>query len=514
MKELDRSGEIARSLLKSFRSRIYSKFTKAIAEYKLISENDHIAVCISGGKDSMILAKCMQILQKYGEVPFKCTYMVMNPGYNEKNTQKIIENAKILDIPIIMYNTDIFDVVDAQTSGSPCYLCARMRRGALYRKAEELGCNKIALGHHFDDVIETTLMSMLYGGKIQSMMPKLHSDNYKGLELIRPFYYVREKDIIAFCKKHDLEFIRCACHFTEKVAEGEIESKRKEMKSLLNHLREIDKNIDMNIFRSMYNVNIDTAIAYQKDTVTYHFLDTYDNKADFHNKEQFSRTKMLFKDEGMDKIYKTSVAVFGIGGVGGAVCEGLARSGVQTFYLFDPDVVSITNLNRQIIATFKTLNKDKVKAMEERILSINPEANVHTYKMFVDKDTINDIDFTKFDYCIDALDTISTKILLIVKAKENNVPLISAMGAGNHYDPSLFKVMDLSKTSYDPIAKVLRRELKKYNIIHQKVVCSTEMPSDEVISSNGRHAPASNAFSPTGCGNLIASEVIKDILNK
>ena len=185
------------------------------------------------------------------------------------------------------------------------------------------------------------------------------------------------------------------------------------MKDLLSHLREIDKNIDMNIFRSMYNVNIDTAIAYQKDTVTYHFLDTYDNKADFHNKEQFSRTKMLFKDEGMDKIYKTSVAVFGIGGVGGAVCEALARSGIQTFYLYDPDVVSITNLNRQIIATFKTLNKDKVKAMEERILSINPEANVHTYKMFVDKNTINDIDFTKFDYCIDALDTISTKILLI-----------------------------------------------------------------------------------------------------
>ena len=511
---LDRTAEINRSIMKGFRSRIWSKFTKAIAEYHLIEENDHIAVCISGGKDSMILALCMQQLEKYGDVPFKCTYMVMNPGYNEANKQKIIENAKIMGLPIIMYDTDIFDVVSAQTGGSPCYLCARMRRGALYKKAQELGCNKIALGHHFDDVIETTLLSMLYGAKIQSMMPKLHSDNFEGLELIRPFFYVREKDIVAWCKKNELEFIRCACHFTEGVASGEIESKRKEVKELLEHLRTIDKNIDMNIFRSMYNVNTDTAIAYQKDTVTYHFLDEYKTKVKFHKKEQFERTKMMFKQEGMDKIYSKSVAIFGVGGVGGYVAEMLARSGISTFYLFDPDTVSVSNINRQIMASFKTLNKDKVEAMKERILSINPDADVHTYKLFIDANNIKDVHFEKYDYCVDALDTISTKILLIVKAKENNTPLISAMGAGNHYDPSSFKVMDLAKTSYDPIAKVLRRELKKYNITHQKVVCSTEIADNVVLDENGRHVPASNAFAPSACGIVIASEVIKDILNE
>lgn len=512
MRELSRAQEISRSIMKGFRSRIWSKFTKAISEYQLIEENDHIAVCISGGKDSMVLAMCMQLLEKYGDVPFKCTYMVMNPGYNEKNKQKIIDNAKEMGLPIIMYDTDIFDVVAAQTGGSPCYLCARMRRGALYKKAQELGCNKIALGHHFDDVIETILLSMIYGGKVQSMMPKLHSDNFEGLELIRPFYYVREKDIIAWCKKNELEFIRCACHFTEGVASGEIESKRKEIKELLEQLREIDKNIDMNIFKSMYNVNTDTAIAYQKDTVTYHFLEDYNKKVKFHKKEQFERTKMMFKDEGMEKIYNSKVAIFGVGGVGGYVAEMLARSGVSTFYLFDPDVVSVSNINRQIMASFKTLGKDKVEAMKERILSINPDADVHTYKMFIDKNTIKDVHFERFTYCVDALDTISTKILLIVNAKQYNVPLISSMGAGNHFDPSSFKVMDLAKTSYDPIARVLRRELKKYDITHQKVVCSLEQPLNEVLDDNGRHAPASNAFTPSSCGIVIASEVIKDIL--
>lgn len=514
MRELSRAQEISRSIMKGFRSRIWSKFTKAISEYQLIEENDHIAVCISGGKDSMVLAMCMQLLEKYGDVPFKCTYMVMNPGYNEKNKQKIIDNAKEMGLPIIMYDTDIFDVVAAQTGGSPCYLCARMRRGALYKKAQELGCNKIALGHHFDDVIETILLSMIYGGKVQSMMPKLHSDNFEGLELIRPFYYVREKDIIAWCKKNELEFIRCACHFTEGVASGEIESKRKEIKELLEQLREIDKNIDMNIFKSMYNVNTDTAIAYQKDTVTYHFLEDYNKKVKFHKKEQFERTKMMFKDEGMEKIYNSKVAIFGVGGVGGYVAEMLARSGVSTFYLFDPDVVSVSNINRQIMASFKTLGKDKVEAMKERILSINPDADVHTYKMFIDKNTIKDVHFERFTYCVDALDTISTKILLIVNAKQYNVPLISSMGAGNHFDPSSFKVMDLAKTSYDPIARVLRRELKKYDITHQKVVCSLEQPLNEVLDDNGRHAPASNAFTPSSCGIVIASEVIKDILNQ
>lgn len=509
---LSRYQEIERSIMTSFRSRIWSNFTKAVKEYQLIKENDHIAVCISGGKDSMILAKCMQLLEKYGDIPFKCTYMVMNPGYNEVNKQKIIDNAKTLNIPIIMYETDIFDVVSSQTGGSPCYLCARMRRGALYKKAQELGCNKIALGHHFDDVIETTLLSMLYGGKIQSMMPKLHSDNFEGLELIRPLYYVKEKDIIAWCKKNELEFIRCACHFTEKVEGGELESKRKEIKLLIEKLRLVDKNIDMNIFKSMYNVNTDTAIAYQKDTVTYHFLDDYDNKVDFKHNAQFARTALLYGNEKMEKIYNSSVAIFGVGGVGGYVVESLARSGISTFYLYDPDVVSVSNINRQIMATFKTVGKDKVEAMKERILSINPNADVHTYKMFIDKNTIKDVDFSKFTYCVDALDTITTKILLIIKAKENNIPLISAMGAGNKQDPSLFKVMDLAKTTIDPIARVLRRELKKYDIVHQKVVCSLEEPSNTTLDENGKHIPASNAFSPSACGIVIASEVIKDII--
>lgn len=510
-KVLSKSQEIERCILTSFRSRLWSKFTKAIVEYKLIEENDNIAVCISGGKDSMILAKCMQILQKHSDFPFNCVYMVMDPGYNEINRQKIIDNAKEMDIPIIMYKTDIFDIVSLSDKGSPCYLCARMRRGALYKKALELNCNKIALGHHFDDVIETILLSMLYGGKIQSMMPKLHSDNYEGLELIRPFYYVREKDIISFASKNELSFINCACHFTEDVSKGKVDSKRAEIKQLLANLRKIDKNFDNNIFKSMYNVNIDTAIAYQKNTITHHFLDEYDSKVTFHHHEQFERTKMIYGEEKMEKIYNSAIAVFGVGGVGGYVVEALARSGVSTFYLYDPDVVSISNINRQIIATFKSINQDKVYALKQRILSINPDANVHTYKMFVDKDTIKDIDFSKFTYCVDALDTITTKILLIEKAKNENIPLISSMGTGNHLDPSSFKITDLAKTTHDPIAKVLRKELKSKNIIHQKVACSIEEPLTHVLDENGKRIPASNAFVPASVGLLIASEVIKDI---
>jgi tRNA A37 threonylcarbamoyladenosine dehydratase len=220
----------------------------------------------------------------------------------------------------------------------------------------------------------------------------------------------------------------------------------------------------------------------------------------------------MFNDANMEKIYNSKVAIFGIGGVGGYVAEALARSGVTTFYLYDPDVISITNLNRQIMATYKTLGKDKVTAMKERILSINPDAEVYTYKMFVDSNSIKDVTFDNVDYCIDTLDTISTKILLIKTCNELNIPLISCMGTGNHFDPSSFKVMDLAKTTYDPVAKVLRRELKKYNITHQKVVCSTEQPLNSVIEENGRHAPASNAFTPSSAGLLIASEVIKDII--
>ncbi|MEE7581925.1 MAG: ATP-binding protein [Oscillospiraceae bacterium] len=274
---MERSQEIERSIIKKFRKPIWNRFIKGIKEYKLINEGDKIAVCISGGKDSMLMAKCMQHLQKYSDVPFDVEYLVMNPGYNEINKQKIIENAKILDIPIKMFETQIFDVV-ADIEDSPCYLCARMRRGYLYSNAKALGCNKIALGHHFDDVIETILMGMLYGGQVQTMMPKLHSSNFEGMELIRPLYMVKEEDIISWKNYNDLQFIQCACRFTESCTmcdNGGGGSKRQEMKSLIKSFRKINPNIENNIFRSVENVNLETIISYHKGDERHHFLDDY-----------------------------------------------------------------------------------------------------------------------------------------------------------------------------------------------------------------------------------------------
>jgi tRNA 2-thiocytidine biosynthesis protein TtcA len=213
---MERYEEIERSIIKKFRKSIWAKFISAIKEYKLIQDQDKIGVCISGGKDSMLMAKCMQHLQKYSEIQFQTEYLVMDPGYNEINIKRIIENAEILNIPIKIFKTPIFDIVD-RVDQTPCYLCARMRRGYLYRKAKESGCNKIALGHHFDDVIETVLMSMLYAAEIKTMMPKLHSTNHEGMELIRPMYKVREEDILAWKKYNDLQFIQCACRITEKI---------------------------------------------------------------------------------------------------------------------------------------------------------------------------------------------------------------------------------------------------------------------------------------------------------
>ena len=273
---MERSQEIERSIIKKFRKPIWNRFIKGIKEYKLINEGDKIAVCISGGKDSMLMAKCMQHLQKYSDVPFDVEYLVMNPGYNEINKQKIIENAKILDIPIKMFETQIFDVV-ADIEDSPCYLCARMRRGYLYSNAKALGCNKIALGHHFD-VIETILMGMLYGGQVQTMMPKLHSSNFEGMELIRPLYMVKEEDIISWKNYNDLQFIQCACRFTESCTmcdNGGGGSKRQEMKSLIKSFRKINPNIENNIFRSVENVNLETIISYHKGDERHHFLDDY-----------------------------------------------------------------------------------------------------------------------------------------------------------------------------------------------------------------------------------------------
>lgn len=275
---VDKCKEIERSIIKKFRKEIWRKFTKAINEYELIKDGDKIAVCISGGKDSMLMAKLFQELGRHGKKNFEVIFLVMNPGYNEINYQTILDNAKLLNVPITVFETEIFDsVVELD---SPCYLCARMRRGYLYSKAKELGCNKIALGHHYDDVIETILMGMLYGGQVQTMMPKLHSTNFEGMELIRPMYLIRESDIIHWAEYNGLHFIQCACRFTEHCATcggTEKGSKRAEIKELIKELSQRSPFIESNIFRSVENVNLSTVIAYKKDGVKHSFLDDYDD---------------------------------------------------------------------------------------------------------------------------------------------------------------------------------------------------------------------------------------------
>ena len=261
----------------NFRKSIWVKFVKGIKEFKMINKGDKIAVCISGGKDSMLLAKCIQELQKHSDEDFKAEYICMDPGYSSKNRKKIIENAKLLGIPLTTFETRIFEAVD-KIDDRACYLCARMRRGYLYRKAKEMGCNKIALGHHFDDVIETVLMGMFYGTQFQTMMPKLHSTNFEGMELIRPLYFVKESDIIKWRDKNNLEFINCACKITEKNKAQNIEkvgSKREEMKRLLKKLRETNEDVDMNIYNSTKKVNLDTIISYMKNGEEVSFLNKY-----------------------------------------------------------------------------------------------------------------------------------------------------------------------------------------------------------------------------------------------
>lgn len=252
---LEKHTEIERSIIKKFRKPIWNNFIGAVKGYQLISPGDKIAVCISGGKDSMLLAKCIQQLEKHSEVPFEAVYLVMDPGYNKKNRELIEYNARLMNIDIKIFESDIFDVT-LRAGGSPCYLCARMRRGCLYSKAKSLGCNKIALGHHFNDVIETVLMSMMYSSEIKTMLPKLHSTNFEGMELIRPLYKVKEKDIIAFAKYNGLEFLQCACKFTEESTQKEDLSKRKEIKSLIEYIKTQNPEADDNIFRSLHNVNL------------------------------------------------------------------------------------------------------------------------------------------------------------------------------------------------------------------------------------------------------------------
>ncbi|WP_312441761.1 rhodanese-like domain-containing protein [Lacrimispora sp.] len=275
----ERLEEIEKSIRKKFHKELFSRFAKAVNEYELVKENDRIAVCISGGKDSMLMAKLFQELRRHNKFPFELVFLVMDPGYNETNRQVIESNAKLLDIPITVFETQIFDAV-YDVKKSPCYLCARMRRGYLYSKAKELGCNKIALGHHYDDVIETILMGMMYGAQIQTMMPKLHSTNFEGMELIRPMYLIREDDIKGWRDYNDLHFIQCACRFTDTCTtcrtDGSTGSKRMEIKNLISQLKEVNPYIESNIFKSVENVNLNTIIAYKENGNVHNFLDGYD----------------------------------------------------------------------------------------------------------------------------------------------------------------------------------------------------------------------------------------------
>ena len=274
---MEKYEEIEKTITKRFRKEIWKKFVKAICDFEMISEGDKIAVCISGGKDSMLMAKCFQELKKHRKMNFELEFIVMNPGYNELNKEKIINNSKLLNIPITMFETDIFNRV-VNIEDNPCYICARMRRGYLYEKAKELGCNKIALGHHFDDVIETILMGMFYGAQMQTMMPKVQSTSHPGMELIRPLYYVKEEDIIKWKDKNELEFIQCACKITEKNKVSEDGSKRYEMKQLIKQLRINYDRVDYNIYNSTKNVNLNTIISYEKDGEVHHFMDDYEEK--------------------------------------------------------------------------------------------------------------------------------------------------------------------------------------------------------------------------------------------
>lgn len=271
---MDKYLEVERSIITKFKPTIWRMFLRGIDEYQLIKNNDKIAVCVSGGKDSMLLAKCMQELKRHSDINFDVVFLAMDPGYNLENRKLLEENAKLLNVPLHFFETNIFNVVN-NTVESPCYLCARMRRGYLYSEAQKLGCNKIALGHHFDDVIETILMGMLYGAQIQTMMPKLHSTNFPNMELIRPLYLVKEKNIINWVKCNNLQFLRCACRFTENI-DVMHNSKREEVKHLISDLRKVYSNIDINIFRSVHDVNLNTLIGYHNDKIKYNFLYDYE----------------------------------------------------------------------------------------------------------------------------------------------------------------------------------------------------------------------------------------------
>ena len=278
-RELEFHQRAEQSLLKKYRKELWTPFITAVNRYELIQPGDKIAVCISGGKDSMCMAKLMQEVQRHGKVPFEAEFLVMDPGYNAANRKKIEENAAALQVPITVFETNIFDVAN-RTDRTPCYLCARMRRGHLYGKARELGCNKIALGHHFNDVIETVVMSMFFGGQLQSMPPKLHSRNFPGMELIRPMYMVHEDDIIAWARYNGLEFIRCACRFTERQANYEGGSKRREVKELLWEMKKDNPDIEKSIFNAIHAVSLDTFPGWKTRGEEHSFLEGYDKSGE------------------------------------------------------------------------------------------------------------------------------------------------------------------------------------------------------------------------------------------
>ena len=279
-KQLEKYQQIERSIITTYRKEFWSPFVLAVKKYRLISAGDKIAVCISGGKDSMLLAKLMQELQRHSETPFELVFLVMDPGYNEPNRRKIEENAELLHVPITVFESDVFAAAETVSAESPCYLCARMRRGHLYAKAKELGCNKIALGHHKSDVIETTVMGMLYGGQLQGMLPRIKSTNFEGMELIRPLYCVLEKDILRWKEYNGLDFIACACRFTQKTTGGDDDtfSARKRVKELIAALKEENPNVENNIFQSIHNVQLDTLAEYKSDGVKRSFLEKFEEK--------------------------------------------------------------------------------------------------------------------------------------------------------------------------------------------------------------------------------------------
>lgn len=282
MRELSKSVLIERSIIKKFRKQLWAPFVEAIKRYKLIQENDRIAVCISGGKDSMLLAKLMQQLKRHSEVPFELIFLAMDPGYNEANRKKIEYNASLMEIPVQFFDSEIFDIANTVTK-SPCYLCARMRRGHLYANAKELGCNKIALGHHMSDVIETTLMGMMYGSQIQGMLPRLKSTNFEGMELIRPMYCILEEDIISWRDYNELSFLQCACRFTENIdksGDGIGESKRQEIKALIKELKKVNPDVEHNLFESIHNVSVDTMVEYKLNGEPHSFLERFDQKTE------------------------------------------------------------------------------------------------------------------------------------------------------------------------------------------------------------------------------------------